>query len=255
MLAVMAGAVLALQSMTARFEARARDGVRLEADVAAGFAAAVLALGDSRDDQRWPTDGTAHVVTVDGDPVRVAVADEAGFVDLNAADDTTLTALLRGVGMAPDDAEALVERITDWRTASDDATPEILARDGDYEAAGRDYRPRHAPFQSVDEFRLVLGVTPALYARVAPLLTVYSRNPAVDPKAASPAVAAALAAGGLTAGTVGTAAPSGGSSAGAPGHAFAITIAARHGTSRLDRRIVVAMTGDDIKPYFIEYWR
>ena len=53
------------------------------------------------------------------------------------------------------------------------------ARDGgakapQYRAAGLPYGPPGTPFQSVDELADVLGMTPALFARLAPHLTVFT---------------------------------------------------------------------------------
>src|SRR4029077_1114636 len=52
--------------------------------------------------------------------------------------------------------------------------------DADYAAAGLPWRPRHGDFQRVGELNLVLDMTPALFARVRPALTVYSRNDSPD---------------------------------------------------------------------------
>jgi general secretion pathway protein K len=41
--------------------------------------------------------------------------------------------------------------------------------------------PRNGPFLAVDELRLLIGVTPALFERIRPLLTVYSRSGRINP--------------------------------------------------------------------------
>ncbi|MGH7895837.1 MAG: hypothetical protein ACREQL_14290, partial [Candidatus Binatia bacterium] len=51
---------------------------------------------------------------------------------------------------------------------------------------------KDARFEAVDELSQVKGMTPALYARIAPLVTVHSTVPGVDPLTAEPAVLAAL---------------------------------------------------------------
>ena len=65
------------------------------------------------------------------------------------------------------------------------------------------------------ELRLVMGMTAPLYARIAPLLTIYSRTPWVDVDAAPPGVLAVL-------GSQGEAAATAGRGAVKLGHAFTI---------------------------------
>src|SRR5579863_8363240 len=66
------------------------------------------------------------------------------------------------------------------------------ATDADYLAAGYPYHPRGGPFQRVDELLLVMGMTPELYHRVEPALTVYSGRPLFDPQVAPREALAAL---------------------------------------------------------------
>ena len=62
----------------------------------------------------------------------------------------------------------------------------------DYRAAGLDYGPPAAPFETMDELSRVLGMTPALFAAVQPHLTLF--GPAEPSRTgADPIVAAALA--------------------------------------------------------------
>ena len=58
------------------------------------------------------------------------------------------------------------------------------AKDQAYRLAGTSYRPRNGPFQSVDELLLVMDMTPALFTRIAPALTVYSGRQFIDPQVA-----------------------------------------------------------------------
>jgi len=67
------------------------------------------------------------------------------------------------------------------------------AASGEYAADGRDYHPRGGPFQSVDELKLVLGMTPALYERLAPAVTVFSGRSKVNLTTAPKEVLMALA--------------------------------------------------------------
>jgi len=66
------------------------------------------------------------------------------------------------------------------------------AEDSAYAAEGLPYGAKDGPFPSVEELRQVLGVTPELYARLAPELTVDSGVDQVDQQFASAAVLAAV---------------------------------------------------------------
>ena len=60
------------------------------------------------------------------------------------------------------------------------------------QAAGRKYRPANAPFETTGELQRVLGMTPALYARIADSITVYSRQGGINTQTASRDVLLAL---------------------------------------------------------------
>jgi general secretion pathway protein K len=91
--------------------------------------------------------------------------------------------LLRSVGLEPGAAGALADKIADWRTAT--SLKHLNgAKEQDYRALGSGYRPRNGPFQSVDELMLVMDMTPALFKRIEPALTVYSGRQFFDPQLA-----------------------------------------------------------------------
>ncbi|MEE7567475.1 general secretion pathway protein GspK, partial [Xanthomonas sp. Kuri4-3] len=64
--------------------------------------------------------------------------------------------------------------IIDWRDGDDLSSPGGGAEDRDYAAAGLPYGAKDAPFESLGELRLVLGVDAALYARLLPNVTIFS---------------------------------------------------------------------------------
>ena len=152
----------------------------------------------TREDRRlrWMADGRMYAwdpgPLAPGGEVEVRITDEQGKVDLNMADAQLLAALIRSTGSPGAEAEAIAGAILDWRDVDDLTQPGGGAEDGDYAAAGRHYGAADAPFASVAEVEQVLGMTPAIYARIAPALTVYSGRPVPDPAFASGAVLAAL---------------------------------------------------------------
>lgn len=131
------------------------------------------------DIQRWKGDNVVHELASDGAVLRVSIQDESGKIDLNAAPEALLKGLFRSVGLGEDASVALLDAVQDWRDA-DKIKRLHGAEEEDYRAAGKNYVPSNAPFETVDELQRVLGMTPELYRALAPALTVYSRQPGVN---------------------------------------------------------------------------
>ena len=215
LLTVMALGLTAAQRTESTLTANALDGARFRAAADAGIAYAVLhllapppldlggapggvpglaqarATGADGQAQEWLPDGSPRPWTFAEVPLAISVSNEASRIDLNAADVNVLTALLLVLGVAEDQAAALADRILDWRDP-DDLVGLHGAEDSDYAAAGLPYGAKDGPFTSVEELRQVLGVTPDLYARLAPELTVDSGAQQIDQQFASAAVLAAV---------------------------------------------------------------
>ena len=118
--------------------------------------------------------------------------DESGKIDINAASDPLLKGLLQTAGgLDSDTANKLVDIIGDWKDADDLRRPNG-AEASDYQAAGLPYKPANAPFEAVAELQRVLGMTPALYSKLADSLTVHTRMAGVNPAYASRTVLLAL---------------------------------------------------------------
>jgi len=149
-------------------------------------------LSRPRMNASWTTDGQPHRWN-DGDASIVATAvDEAARIDINSAPDPFMKSLLMVDGGTDDaTATALVDAIADWRDPDDLKRPSG-AEAPDYQAAGLKYVPSNAPFETIDELSRVLGMTPAIYQRIAPLITVYSHQPGVNPATADRNVLLAL---------------------------------------------------------------
>jgi general secretion pathway protein K len=149
-----------------------------------GVERGVLELLRSEDQREWRADGTAYPFALAGGRVNIAIQDESGKVDLNTAADELLTNLFQVVGLDPDASAALTDAIGDWRDPDNERRLHG-AEEADYRAAGLPYGPKNARFDSVDELREVLGVTPALFQRLRPYLTVYSEQRWINPLVAS----------------------------------------------------------------------
>lgn len=156
----------------------------------AGLMEAIQGLQNADPRRRWIPDGRAYHLTWDGAKLAVSMVDEGGKVDLNAATPEVLLGLFRAAGLSNAAARTLAAHVIVWRSyASGSGLHQEKAA---YAAAGLGYGPRHGPFASVEELRMVLGMTPALYARVAPVVTIWSGRPAPDPATAPPLALAAI---------------------------------------------------------------
>ena len=149
----------------------------------AGVMRAVYALQAPSINDRWIADGRVYPMLYDQAKVGVSITAEGGKVDLNAASPEVLSSLLRNAGADPVHASAITQAIVDWRSFP--LSPQqVTQRNSVYAAAGRDYGPRNGPFASVEELQMVLGMTPELYAKVAPYVTIWSGRTSPDPNTA-----------------------------------------------------------------------
>jgi general secretion pathway protein K len=140
----------------------------------------------------WTPDGQPHLWREDDATLVVTAVDESSKIDLNSANEALLKGLVTSVGGLDNDAAArVVDAIIDWRDPDDLRRPNG-AESAEYRAANLKYGPANAPFESVGEVARVLGVTADLYARIAPSLTVYSRQAGINPLTASRDVLLAL---------------------------------------------------------------
>ena len=165
---------------------------RAEAAADAGVHRAVYELyrTDQGPDQ-WRRDGSTREWTFDGIPVRIELRDESGKIDINTASDPLLRGLLLSVGLSDEEASKLQDAILDWRDA--DTLKRLNgAEEPEYRAAGLPYKPANAPFQAIEELQLVLGMRPHIYRRLAPSITVFSRQPGVNVQIASREVLLAI---------------------------------------------------------------
>jgi general secretion pathway protein K len=140
----------------------------------------------------WSADGTVHAWDENGSHVVVNALDESGKIDLNTASDGLIKGLLQTAAeLDADTAARLIDVIEDWKDADDLRRPNG-AEAPEYQAAGLSYKPANAPFESVAELQRVLGMTPAIYGRIADSLTVHSRMTGINPAFASRAVLLAV---------------------------------------------------------------
>ncbi len=149
-----------------------------------------LAEITARDGGRWVGDGRPYELSIDGQRVDIRMVDELGKVDLNTADPQVLRNLFVIAGMNVVDATTLADNVRESR----DAAGAFNREEGTqrYRQAGQAGGPRYSEFNAPDELQTVLGMTPALYRKVAPFITVWSRKAIPAPAFAPTAVLASL---------------------------------------------------------------
>jgi general secretion pathway protein K len=141
-------------------------------------------------DSHWNVEDAPHLLKLRRATATVTVRAESGKVNPNAAPIELMAALLAACGAEPAQAGSLAAAVLDWRDPGD--RPRIGgAKLPQYRAAGLDYAPPNAQFESLDEIQRVIGMTPELFRRVKPHLSLYQPGEP-DPHTADPVVAAAL---------------------------------------------------------------
>lgn len=265
-LALLAAATQALLLTSAELDRRSWERTQADAILDGAVTRAVVAITDRRLDWRWPVDATEQSFSYDNIPISVKVQDQLGLIDLNAADGSMIKRLIQAAGQSENSANTLTDRILDWRSGSGLNRLKV-ATDDDYAAAALSYRPRHGPFQSVEELRLVLGITSELFQKIEPAITVYSGHPAFEPATAPEMALKALyfdrpdeVTKALAARTQNSA-DSLGSRPGAlssavslAGRSFAVSASMKIGNRNYRRKTVVMLTEDPRRPFLTLAW-
>lgn len=172
-------------SVNSRNQGRQSENIatatQLRQGAEAGQQLALLALAQAPEQRPWQADGSPNVAQLDDMEVHVALFNESGRIDLNAAGPELLDGLLATV--EPDAAlrARLVDAILDWRDR-DNLRRLNGAELDDYLAAGLDYGPANAPFTSVEELQRVQAMTPALYRQIRHSLTILNPSRGINPQ-------------------------------------------------------------------------
>ncbi|WP_162937805.1 type II secretion system minor pseudopilin [Indioceanicola profundi] len=156
---------------------------RLLAD--SGIEIGILGLiGDFGDGQPWPRDGKVQEFDFENGTVWLSLQDESGKIDLNQTTDEVLAALFARQGRT--DGDAAVAAVNAWRQVRRSQWKQALG--------GRiiDEEIDLPAFLDVEELRQVPGITPEVYARIRPFLTIHSGMATVNPLVAPAEVLRAL---------------------------------------------------------------
>jgi general secretion pathway protein K len=122
--------------------------------------------------QPWVGDQRRHVVELPGGRVEVRVADEAGKINLNRADDKILANLFIALGIPEGKWRVMVDSIQDWRQTGLQPRP-YGAKSDYYLGLEPPYPSKNALFDTVEELAWVRGFAgTGLPVRLASFLTV-----------------------------------------------------------------------------------
>ncbi|MCX7109297.1 MAG: type II secretion system protein GspK [Proteobacteria bacterium] len=185
LLTIMAGSFSLSTQRNTGLVNNAKERARGLALADAGVHYALIMLSQPDPIKRWRSDGTSYKVALPGGVVGVTLFDESGKIDINSASEQTLRTVL-GKLMGGDEMAALslLDKIIDWRD-SDNLKRVNGAEEKDYQTEGKAYVPQNKNFQVLEELQMVLGMTPALYKKLEPLLTIYSGQDGINPQKAS----------------------------------------------------------------------
>lgn len=261
---VLLAALLVALAAAARSHSQAAlygaEGVRARLAAEAGLARAVAGLRAPDATQRWIPDGRPYTFDFDGAHVSVRIVDASGLVDLNASGPQLLTRLIADTGAGAGDADRIAQAIVAART----------------QAAGQG-GAQARPWRGIEQLASIEGVTPALYATLAPVLTVYSGRNFPDASYASPRVLAAVrgeslaqarldvaarrqrpagfgAGNGMAAGSVAGGALVAGYG-GTVVRVFALAKMPDGSTGAVDATLRMALTQTSLRPYKVLAWR
>jgi len=140
-------------------------------------------LGQQTVPTAWKPDGQTHQMRLDGQDIAVTMTDESGKIDLNGAPPALLQNLLQSVGLDDDRAGQLAQTIVAWRAP--------LPTGAGLQPQLGTIQP-HGPFLNIETLLQVPGMTPGLFRRISPLITVYTGLPGVNTLIASESVLSAI---------------------------------------------------------------
>lgn len=148
---------------------------------------AIFNLISQQPERHWPLDGSAHEIRIGASSIRLRLENEAARINPNLAPPDLVEALLRVVGIEPQQASTTATLIARWVGLPTASRPAI-----DGMMAGPAFHPPGSPLESIDELAQVPGIDKTLLDALRPHLTLL--GPASpDPAAADPVVAAAMA--------------------------------------------------------------
>lgn len=194
LMTLMAGSFSLSTQREAALTGHARTRAEATALAEGGIHYAMLMLNLPDIHKRWVADGRSYVIHLRETDIELRLYDEAGKIDLNSAQELSLRTLLSTITGDLDWATRLTDAILDWRDP-DELKHLHGAEAADYQAAELKQMPKNRVFYVYEELADVMGMTPELYRRLEPFLTLYSSQDGINPARASREVLLVLAGG------------------------------------------------------------
>ncbi|MEA2745646.1 MAG: ral secretion pathway protein [Acetobacteraceae bacterium] len=175
-----------LALLVTQFATTGRTETRVAANLRANAAAQAAADGGLHEailrllQGVWGPDDRPRTIRAPDGVVEIRVLNQASKVNPNVATLATMQTLLTRAGIDPGKAAALSRAIIDWRSSG----PKSVSggsKISQYQSAGLPYAPAGKLFDSVEEIGQVVGMTPALLARIRPFLSVYQESDTEEP--------------------------------------------------------------------------
>ncbi|HEY5072436.1 MAG TPA: hypothetical protein VII63_10435 [Caulobacteraceae bacterium] len=190
--------VLATNEGTVAAIAGRAEQAKLAAGADAGIMIAIHGLAAEDRTARWSIDGKPRQVDFDGMDLTVVVQDERGKAPLAGLTETQARALFEGAGAEGDRLDALVDEFREWQAQADAeavAQPAAPAAAGAPAAVGApasedsalNAQARGGQFRTVGELMALKDMDSALFAAIAPAVTVFfEESGPFEPKNAGP---------------------------------------------------------------------
>lgn len=192
LLIIMAGSFALTMRRETTVISAVKDNAEILAAAESGLVIAWQMMTLADENMRWRADGSIYQAFYREAEIRVRIVSEQGKIDINKADEAMLRTLLQATDAEPEQQQAIVSAIIDWRD-EDDLVYINGAEKEEYQAAGLKYAPANKAFALLDELQLVLGMDSSLYRQLQPLATVYSEQSGVNLQLAPKEVLQALA--------------------------------------------------------------
>ena len=128
--------------------------------------------------KQFQKNGALDICDYAGARVEFVIQDQAGLIDLNTAPPFLLSELFARLGLDAVASRQLTDAIFDFRD------PDQQAQGGGPEPAryeGRNFGPKNAPFETIEELDQIPGIEEQLYRKVIDLVTVNSFEAGIDP--------------------------------------------------------------------------
>ncbi|MCG7942028.1 MAG: type II secretion system protein GspK [Candidatus Thiodiazotropha taylori] len=191
LLTIIAASFSTQSKVESRLAGNSKAALQAKLLAESGFSRAVMELMVISPQQRWNFNGQLYPLQTAQGELEVSIRNASGLLDLNKASSDQLNRLFVLISDDPEERNALVDRLHDWRDA-DDLRRLNGAEDKDYRAAGYDYATAGKDLTSLEELAYVMGFDAARVNRLRPYVTLNSDTATVDYRFASEQLTALL---------------------------------------------------------------